>query len=75
MSFRPYDYFGCECPRNALGFINNKGFLDAVDMTFGIVGAVIELLLIVLLIKLYFQVRGEGGHFTPRCSPPPEPLR
>jgi hypothetical protein len=58
MAFRPYDYFNCECPRNALGFINNEGFFNVMDRTYGIIGGVFELVLIALLVRLYFQARG-----------------
>ena len=54
-----HEYFTCECPRNALGFIHNKAFFETVDNVYGIIGALIELVLIVLLVRLYLQARRE----------------
>ena len=53
------EYFTCECPRNALGFVHNKDFFETADNIYTLTGALIELVLIVLLVALYFRARGE----------------
>jgi hypothetical protein len=53
------EYYTCECPKNALGFIHNKAFFEAVDNVYGLIGALIELILIVVLVRLYSQSRAD----------------
>lgn len=51
------EYYTCDCPKNALGFIHNKGFFEATDNVYALIGALIQLVLIVLLVRLYSQSR------------------
>jgi hypothetical protein len=60
MANNPYEYFTCECPRNALGFIHSRSFFDTIDTTYGIIGAILEVVVIVLLIRQRASVRREG---------------
>jgi len=60
MANSPYEYFTCECPRNAIGFIHSRSFFDTIDTTYGIIGAILEFVVIVLLVRQYASARAEG---------------
>jgi hypothetical protein len=55
LTYAPYLYENCECPHNALAFIHNKGLFDALDNIYGILGAVLEIIIIVLLVRLFLR--------------------
>jgi hypothetical protein len=61
MADNPYLYQTCECPRNAIGFIHSESFFDAVDTVYGIVGALLAVVVIVLLLRLYATSRRDQG--------------
>ncbi len=60
LAYNPYEYFTCECPRNAIGFIHSRSFFNTMDNVYGIIGAILELLVIVLLLRQYASGRAEG---------------
>ncbi|HYT81063.1 MAG TPA: hypothetical protein VEQ37_17760 [Actinomycetota bacterium] len=60
LAYNPYEYFTCECPRNAIGFIHSRSFFDTMDNVYGVIGAILELVVIVLLLRRYASGRAEG---------------
>jgi hypothetical protein len=60
MANNPHEYFTCDCPRNTIGFIHSLSFFDTIDTTYGIIGSIIEIAVIVLLLRQYASARREG---------------
>jgi hypothetical protein len=59
LAFAPYEWESCECPRNAFAIFHSKKLSEGIDNVYGIIGAVLELVIIVLLVRLF--ARSPGG--------------
>jgi F0F1-type ATP synthase assembly protein I len=53
LAFAPYEWQSCECPRNAFAIFHSQRLFDGIDLVYGIIGAVLELVIIVLLVRFY----------------------